>query len=172
MPVSSAIMTPVHHQVIVHSGSIELTGWAFSGGGHWPIRVEVSADGGSVWYEVPYDRMSTKYYHAWRTWTMEIPVDAEGWLELCVRCWDNALNTQPTYVRSAWNWDLHVTSSCHRVAVYSINKSKPATATRLKYLEDNNIPLLPITRPIEISLESDEEYLAELARRGGRDPKE
>lgn len=35
-------------------------------GGHWPTRVEVSADGGSVWYEVPHERMSTKYYYGWR----------------------------------------------------------------------------------------------------------
>lgn len=172
MPVSSAIMTPVHHQAIVHSGTVALTGWAFSGGGHWPVRVEVSVDGGSVWYEVPYERMSKKYYHAWRTWSMDVPVDAEGWLEFCVRCWDNALNTQPTFVRSAWNWDLHVTSSCHRVAIYSMNTSKPATAARLQYLKDHDIPLLPITRPLEIDLESHDHYLEEVAKRGGRDPKE
>lgn len=55
MPVSSAIMTPVDMDQIVHDGTIKLTGWAYSGGtgGHWPQRVEVSADGGSVWYEVP-----------------------------------------------------------------------------------------------------------------------
>lgn len=55
MPVSSAIMTPVDMDQIIHDGTIKLTGWAYSGGtgGHWPQRVEVSADGGSVWYEVP-----------------------------------------------------------------------------------------------------------------------
>lgn len=26
-----------------------MRGWAYSGGGHWPERVEVSGDGGSVW---------------------------------------------------------------------------------------------------------------------------
>jgi len=36
---------------IVHDGSIKLKGWAYSGGGHWPVRVEVSGDGGSIWYE-------------------------------------------------------------------------------------------------------------------------
>jgi len=59
-------------------------------------------------YEVPPENLSKKYLHAWRTWHIDIPVDAEGWLELVVRCWDNALNTQPTYVRTAWNWGLHV----------------------------------------------------------------
>ena len=102
MPVASAIISPIDKAVIVHDGTIKMRGWAYSGGGHWPERVEVSGDGGSVWYETPYEGLSQKYYHAWRLWSVDLPVDAEGWLELVVRCWDNALNTQPTFVRSAW----------------------------------------------------------------------
>ena len=102
MPVSSAIMTPVDLDQIIHDGKITLRGWAYSGGGRWPERVEVSADGGSVWYEVPYQRMSKKYFFGWRIWSIEVPVEYEGWLEFCCRTWDNALNTQPTFVRSAW----------------------------------------------------------------------
>ncbi|EAT79539.2 hypothetical protein SNOG_13212 [Parastagonospora nodorum SN15] len=79
MPVASAIMTPVDKDVIIHDGKIKMTGWAYSGSG-WPERVEVSNDGGGVWYEVPYDQLSKKYFHAWRTWEIDIPVDAEGWL--------------------------------------------------------------------------------------------
>lgn len=62
----------------------------------------MSGDDGSVWYEVPYDRLSPKHFYAWRLWSFDLPVDAEGWLEPVVRCWDNALNTQPTFVRSTW----------------------------------------------------------------------
>lgn len=91
MPVASAIMTPINNDVIIHDGKISFTGWAYSGSG-WPERVEVSPDGGGVWYEVPNEQLSKKYYHAWRTWSFECPVDAEGWLEFCVRCWDDALN--------------------------------------------------------------------------------
>jgi sulfite oxidase len=40
----------------------------------------ISNDGGGVWYEVPYNKMSTTYFHASQTGEMEIPVDAEGWL--------------------------------------------------------------------------------------------
>ncbi|EOA88277.1 hypothetical protein ACJQWK_01521 [Exserohilum turcicum] len=171
MPVSSAIMTPVDKDVIIHDGKIRMTGWAYSGSG-WPERVEVSNDGGGVWYEVPHENMSKKYYHAWRTWWIDIPVDAEGWLEFCVRCWDDALNTQPTFVRSAWNWDLHVTSSCHRVKLYSVNSTKPATARRLKQLEEHGASINPITRPLPFDLETNEEYLEEMRKRGGRDPDE
>ena len=93
MPVASAIMTPLDHDQIVHDGKIKLTGWAYSGSG-WPERVEISGDGGSIWYEVPFDKMSKKYFHAWRVWEYEMPVDAEGWLEFCVRTWDSNLNVR------------------------------------------------------------------------------
>lgn len=172
MPVSSAIISPKDMDVITHDGKVKLRGWAFSGGGHWPIRVEVSPDGGAIWYEVPTENMSTKYYYAWRLWEIDLPVDPEGWLEFCVRTWDNAMNTQPTYVRSAWNWDLHVTSSCHRIRVYSVNRSKPLTAARLKALEEHGIPLTPITKPLPIELETDEQYQASMAEQRGRDPLE
>ncbi|KAG8166683.1 hypothetical protein KVR01_002372 [Diaporthe batatas] len=162
MPVSSAIMSPVEKDQIIHDGKIKLRGWAYSGGGRWPVRVEVSGDGGSIWYEVPYDKMSKKYYHAWRLWELEMPVDAEGWLEFCVRTWDNALNTQPTFTRSAWNWDLHVT----------INRSRPATAARLKMLEEKGLSIIPITKPLEFDLETDDEWRANMEARDGRDPEE
>lgn len=32
-------------KVIVHDGKIKLDGWAYSGGGNWVERVEVSPDG-------------------------------------------------------------------------------------------------------------------------------
>lgn len=60
MPVSSAIMAPLDQAQIIHDGKVKMRGWAYSGGGHWPIRVEVSGDGGSIWYEVPYENMTTK----------------------------------------------------------------------------------------------------------------
>ncbi|KAH7054419.1 Oxidoreductase, molybdopterin-binding domain-containing protein [Macrophomina phaseolina] len=172
MPVSSAVMVPNDKEVVLHEGRVGLKGWAYSGGGRWPIRVEVSLDGGNVWWQVPWEGLSEKFYHAWRTWSVELPCEAEGWLDVCVRCWDNALNTQPTFVRSAWNWDLHVTSSCHRIKIYSVNKTRPATAKRLKLLEEKGIPFTPITKPLEFDLESDEDYLANMKAQGGREPKE
>lgn len=57
---------------------------------------------GHVWYSVPPDQMTKKHYYAWRLWKISLPVDAEGWLELCVRTWDSSNNTEPTFVRSAW----------------------------------------------------------------------
>lgn len=80
--------------------------------------------------QVPEENLSPKHYYAMRLWKMDVPVPVEGWIELVVRCWgayrippvaqtdldvltldslpdtDSSVNTQPTYVRSAWNWTL------------------------------------------------------------------
>lgn len=49
MPVSSALLFPAAESVQVHDGSIHCSGWAYSGGGRWIERVEVSPDGGFTW---------------------------------------------------------------------------------------------------------------------------
>ncbi|KAL1998633.1 hypothetical protein VTN02DRAFT_5869 [Thermoascus thermophilus] len=103
MPVSSAIMTPTDKAVIVHDGKIRIRGWAYSGGGHFPERIDVSGDGGSIWYEVPQENCTTKYFYGWRLWWIDLPVDAEGWLEIVARCWDDALNTQVS-CHPTWPW--------------------------------------------------------------------
>lgn len=53
-----------------------------------------------------------------------------------------------------------------------MNLTRKLTAKRLKMLEDKGLPLLPITRPLEIDLEEDEDYEAAMKIQGGRDPLE
>ena len=158
MPVSSAIMSPWNKQVVIHNGSIKCKGWAYSGGGRWPERVELSADGGFSWYAVPNDQMSKKHKWTWRTWEIDLPCDVEGWIEIVCRCWDNSLNTQPLTVRAAWNWGLHVTSSAHRIAVYSVNKTRQVTRDRLAKFEETGAVLAPLTCPEHFETQSQEEY--------------
>lgn len=58
------------------------------------------------------------------------------------------------------SWDLHVTSSCHRIKIYSVNRSRPATMQRLKELEARGEGIEPLSKPLEFQLEDTEEYLA------------
>jgi sulfite oxidase len=186
MPVSSAILQPKAMDVIVHDGSIELQGWAYSGGENWVERVEVSLDGGHTWYSVPNEGLSGKHYYTWRLWKISVPCDAEGWIDAMVRAWDSCCNTQPTFVRSAWNWDLHVvrihwpipscspvilltdlppssrhqTSSCHKMKIYSVNRSKPLTARRLEQYKQHGMDFEKerITMPIPFEAQDAKEY--------------
>ena len=59
---------------------------------------------------------------------------------------------------------MHVTSSCHHIKVYSVNRSKPATAARLKEIEAHGETFDPLTRPMEWELESKEEYLTNVKK--------
>lgn len=46
MPVSSALLFPADKAVVVHTGTISCSGWAYSGGSqNWIERVELSSDG-------------------------------------------------------------------------------------------------------------------------------
>ncbi|KAL7415976.1 Oxidoreductase, molybdopterin-binding domain-containing protein [Mrakia frigida] len=172
MPVASAILFPAPKSVQVHDGFIDVAGWAYSGGGRWIERVEVSTDGGFNWFEVPEKNLSPKFYHAKRLWHMSVPVIAEGWLELCVRAWDNACNTQPTNPRDAWNWTLHVTSTVHRMKVYSVNRNNAATRERLEKLEAAGDGIEPLTRPAKILVEPLDEYKKAMEEKGIREPRE
>ncbi|KAG5972676.1 hypothetical protein E4U55_000779 [Claviceps digitariae] len=172
MPVSSAIMSPWTKQVCIHAGTIRCKGWAYSGGGRWPERVELSADGGSNWYMVPLENLSRKRKWTWRTWHFQLPCEVEGWIEIVCRCWDNALNTQPPDVRTAWNWGLHVTSSCHRVSVYSVNKARPMTRARMDEFDKRGIPFGPITVPLAFPSQTREEYAEFWKRNDPRDADE
>nr|KAK5449254.1 hypothetical protein LTR18_002343 [Exophiala xenobiotica] len=128
-------MSPWDRDIIIHEGKISVKGWAYSGGGRWPERVEVSADGGFSWYVVPGDKLTKKHRHAWRLWSIELPVQVEAWVELRCRCWDNALNSQPASYRDVWN--------CWGASTFrTLNIVKG-----LENLEKQGKPLVPVTMP-------------------------
>ena len=56
--------------------------------------------------------------------------------------------------------------------IYSVNKSKTATAHRMQQLLMHGRGLTPITLPLEFDLETDEAYKAAMDKIGGRDPLE
>ena len=70
---------------------------------------------------------------------------------------------------SSYSWDLHVTSSCHRIKVFSVNRTKPATARRLREIEARGETFEPLTRPLEWELEGREDYLKAM-RKHPREP--
>ena len=69
------------------------------------------------------------------------------------------------------SWDLHVTSSCHRLKLYSVNRSRPATAARLKELEERGQSFFPLTEPLEYTVESYDAYETEY-KKNPREPED
>jgi sulfite oxidase len=66
---------------------------------------------------------------------------------------------------------LHVTSSAHRIKIYSVNTSHKATAERMRQIEENGDSLEPITRPLMFRIESEQHY-EESVKKHQREPEE
>ncbi len=62
-----------------------------------------------------------------------------------------------------------MTSSCHRVKIYSVNAKRDATRKRLGEFDEHGQGFMPITRPTEFVPMSLEEYEKEVANVEPRD---
>lgn len=60
-PVQSAICNPSpNHKISKKDETIDVSGYAWSGGGRGIIRVEVSADGGKTWHSAELEQEKTQ----------------------------------------------------------------------------------------------------------------
>lgn len=81
MPVTSAICTPKNNDTVkLENGFIELTGYAWSGGGNRIVRVDVTTDQGKTWHVAELEQLDNKVapsgrHWAWTLWKLQVPVD-------------------------------------------------------------------------------------------------
>lgn len=110
MPVTSAICTPhTGEHVSVINGTITVKGYAWSGGGHKIVRVDVTADSGETWHVANLEEEEksinpTGRHWAWTLWTINIPIknnvsDVEIWSKAV----DSDYNVQPESFKNTWN---------------------------------------------------------------------
>jgi len=120
LPVVSAITSPSDEEELEADDSIEVKGYAWSGGGRDIIRVEVSSDGGISWKEAklmknPEADDSSKNW-AWTLWKAEMPVEGSD-IQLMCRAIDSSFNCQPENASSIWNLRGFMMNSWHRINV-------------------------------------------------------
>ena len=100
-------------------------GYAYSSGNKiW--RVDFSYDGGKSWMDAtilnPKTGDSNQRYYGWTLWEYKIIPETLNTnnMELCVRAWDSALNTQPLDISSLWNFRGFMNNVVHRVRVSTV----------------------------------------------------
>jgi sulfite oxidase len=136
LPVQSAITNLSEGDVVDadEGDSIEVKGYAWSGGGRRIIRVDVSADGGATWRPAKLregaDQPPGRAW-AWTLWEAEVVPDAkpcadglpeerpegERRVQLCVKAVDESYNTQPETPAPIWNLRGIMNNSWDRVNV-------------------------------------------------------
>mmetsp|Transcript_1753 Transcript_1753/g.3903 ORF Transcript_1753/g.3903 Transcript_1753/m.3903 type:complete len:601 (+) Transcript_1753:230-2032(+) len=126
MPVNSAISSPAPKEQVALSptNTVQLKGWAFSGGGRGIARVEVSADG-KTWTSAELQRPENQALErtwAWTFWTAELPVPKDLAIPgkpITVMCKaaDAQYNVQPETIDSVWNIRGVLCNSWHKVQI-------------------------------------------------------
>jgi sulfite oxidase len=130
MPVQSAIVEPGNssYTISIDDDDIDLSGYAWSGGGRPIVRVDVSADNGKTWVTAELGKGSEQKRGrawAWTLWKATIPLTAElkklgkenGKIQLVCKAVDGSYNQQPENAHTLWNRRGILNNSWHRVDV-------------------------------------------------------
>ena len=130
MPVQSAIVEPGNssYTISIDDDGIDISGYAWSGGGRPIVRVDVSADNGKTWVTAELGKGSEQKCGrawAWTLWKATIPLTAElkklgkknGKIQLVCKAVDGSYNQQPENAHTLWNLRGILNNSWHRVDV-------------------------------------------------------
>lgn len=123
MPVQSGIFEPADGSVISDSGhTLEVKGYAWSGGGRAIQRVDVSIDGGKTWSNAnlkqsPYGASEYGKAWAWVQWNAQIEVPSPGNYEIICKAVDSSYNVQPEQYDGIYNRRGVLSNAWNRVNV-------------------------------------------------------
>ncbi len=101
-----------------------IEGYAYVGGGHEIHRVEISEDGGENWTQAQLLPLPSTGLQAgdeeagrwsWRFWRVELPAAEMAPVQLIVRAWDTAANTQPARPEDVWNFHGYGNNASHHL---------------------------------------------------------
>jgi sulfite oxidase len=109
-PVQSAI-TAIRKK---NDGTVEVRGYAYSGGGRGIVRVDISPNGGNSWVQARLyeDRPQGSKKWAWTLWNITLPGPAD---DLVVKAVDDSYNSQPEGFDPIWNFRGLLATAWHHV---------------------------------------------------------
>ncbi|OXA45086.1 putative sulfite oxidase, mitochondrial [Folsomia candida] len=105
---------------IILPGIVGVRSYAYSGGGRFIQRVEVSTDRGDTWIEAEIGPdLTKKWLKSW-TWVLWHATMAfvPGWQEVWVKAVDDGNNQQPQEIKSVWNFEGYLTNTYHKIVLY------------------------------------------------------
>lgn len=125
LPVNSAICSPQNGEKVKVSadGYITVRGYAWSGGGHKIIRVDLTGNQGKDWHvaQLEQENEPDGHHYGWSLWTAQIPIgkDMAGKeIEIWAKAVDSQYNVQPETFANIWNLRGVLSNAYHRVKVH------------------------------------------------------
>eukprot|EP00894_Picocystis_sp_ML_P002703 jgi/Pico_ML_1/53220/g3800.t1 len=122
--INSVIAHPAHEEMVKLDDpgrTYVMKGYAYSGGGRKVIRVEISFDDGKSWHlsklNHPENPNTYGKHWCWCFWELEVHVSKFlECQEVCVRAWDESMNTQPKDI--TWNVMGMLNNAYFRVKIH------------------------------------------------------
>ncbi len=112
MPLTSAICKP-EPDAVLQAGKAIVSGYAIATARDI-TRVDVSSNGGEDWVQAQLRPGATRW--SWVLWDAAITLP-KGRVELAVRAWDSAGQTQPSDPAQTWNFKGYLSAAWHRINV-------------------------------------------------------
>lgn len=121
MPVTSGITHPANNTEVQPGQMVEVSGYAWSGGGRKIIRVDLTADGGRTWTSaetLSQDTARHPRHWGWTLWKGQVRIP-EGVSECQVwsKAVDSSYNVQPENVENIWNLRGVLTNSYFKIGL-------------------------------------------------------
>jgi len=119
LPVTAGILTPVEGQRLPEEHkTVTVKGYAYSGGGRFIERVDVSTDDGKTWHtaELFRDEGEPNRVWTWALWRISLPKPAGAFQIIC-KATDSSYNTMPENIAPVWNLRGVVNNAWFRVNI-------------------------------------------------------
>lgn len=121
-PVQCAICSPAPNTKVDRGDeTVDISGYAWSGGGRGIIRIEVSVDGGETWNSVEMEqeeKQDQEHMYAWTLFKAEVKIPpGVKEFNIIAKAVDRAYNTQPETASGIWNVRGLIHNAWHRVPI-------------------------------------------------------
>jgi sulfite oxidase len=109
LPVQSSICDPLDKSTIDKDAeSVNIRGYAWSGGGRDIVRVDITTDEGRTWTGANLIKPDERRHNRAWAWTpfeaeVKLPKEYKDYIRICSKAVDASFNVQPEHVESIWN---------------------------------------------------------------------
>ena len=117
MPITSVIC-----KAQLNNGKLELSGYAWVGGGNRVVRIDLTTDQGETWFEGTLEKQENDVeprHFGWTLWKASVELKDKKEVEVWCKAVDSNYNSQPESFKNIWNLRGVNSNAYHKIKVSS-----------------------------------------------------